>query len=255
MYAEEEADELLAAAAGRPTGWLDGAVARRAGGEPLELVVGTVAFAGLRLEVAAGVFVPRTRTTFLARLAVAALEPAQAPGPPGAARLVDLCCGVGAVAAVAATRRTGSEVVAADLDPAAVAVARRNLAPFGARARVVAGDLYDALPPAWRGTVDVLAANAPYVPTDRIAEMPREAREHEPRLALDGGADGAAVQRRVVAGASAWLRPGGVLLVETGAATADALAATFAAAGLRPEVHGDADLDATVVLGRAAPRS
>ena len=95
---------------------------------------------------------------------------------------------------------------AAELDPAAVACARRNLPPD----RVFEGDLYDALPPALRGRVDVLVCNAPYVPTDAIALMPPEARVHEPAVALDGGAEGLDVQARVAAGAPAWLAPGGL---------------------------------------------
>ena len=105
------------------------------------------------------------------------------------------------------------ELVAADLDPAAVRAARRNLEPLGAR--VVEGDLFDALPRDLLGRVDVLAVNAPYVPTDEIAMMPPEARDHEARVALDGGGDGLDVHRRVAASAREWLAPGGHLLIET----------------------------------------
>ena len=108
---------------------------------------------------------------------------------------------------------------AADVDPAAVACARRNLPP------VYQGDLYAALPERLRGRVDLLVVNAPYVPTAAIATMPPEARDHEPRVALDGGADGLDVQRRVAADAPAWLRPGGALLIETGADQAPRTAA------------------------------
>ncbi len=177
---------------------------RREAGEPLEQLVGWVEFCGLRLAVAPGVFVPRQRTALLVDEAAALLRPG--------AVVVDLGCGVGAIAAALLARVPGLEVYAADVDPAAVACARRNLPPD----RVLEGDLYDALPVALRGAVDVVVANAPYVPTEAIALMPREARDHEHRVALDGGADGLAVQRRVIAGATAWLRPGGHVLVETG---------------------------------------
>ena len=93
----------------------------------------------------------------------------------------------------------------------ALACARTNVPAATAHL----GDLYDALPGRLRGRIDVLAANAPYVPTDRIADMPPEARDHEPRAALDGGADGVDLHRRIAAGAPDWLAPGGVLLVET----------------------------------------
>ena len=117
--------------------------------------------------------------------------------------VVDLCCGSGAIGAAVASECPKAEVWAADLDPAAVAYARQNL-PSG---RVVEGDLYDALPDRLRGSVDVLAVNAPYVPTDAIATMPPEARDHEPRVALDGGDDGVDLHRRVADGAADWLRP------------------------------------------------
>jgi release factor glutamine methyltransferase len=116
---------------------------------------------------------------------------------------------------------------------------------------VFEGDLYEPLPAGLRGRVDVLVANAPYVPTGAIALMPPEAREHEPRVALDGGADGLDVLRRVVAGAVAWLAPGGHLLVETGERQAPALVESCARAGLSPRVARSEDHDATIVIARA----
>ena len=84
--------------------------------------------------------------------------------------------------------------------------ARRNVDEPGV---VLVGDLYDPLPRTLRGRVDLIVANAPYVPTDAIALMPREARDHEPLVALDGGSDGVDVQRRIIAEAPGWLRSGG----------------------------------------------
>ena len=234
VYAEDEA-RLLRAAAGTPAE-LEALVARRVEGTPLEALLGWVEFCGLRVAVDPGVFVPRQRTAFL----VAEAARRAAPG----AIVVDLCCGTGAVGAAVAAAVPGVEVYAADVDPAAVACARRNLP------RVHQGDLYAALPDRLRGRVDVLVVNAPYVPTAAIATMPPEARDHEPRVALDGGADGLDVQRRVAAGAPAWLRPGGALLVETGADQARHTAALFAAAGLAPRIAYAED--ATVVIGERA---
>jgi release factor glutamine methyltransferase len=114
---------------------------------------------------------------------------------------------------------------------------------------VYQGDLYQPLPPALRGTIDVLVANAPYVPTDAIAAMPPEAREHEPRVALDGGTDGLDVLRRVAAGAASWLAPGGHLLMETSGYQAPRLLVAVEAAGLRAEVAGDDEVGATVIIG------
>lgn len=262
VFAEDEA-RLLRGAAHGPD--LEGLVARRTAGEPLEQVLGWAAFDGLRLVVEPGVFVPRRRTELLVRLAEEAL--AGVPGPhstPGRGQVpldattasraapvvVELCCGVGAVAAALLRRRPRLDVVAADLDPVAVRCARRNL---GERATVVGGDLFSELPSRLRGRVDVLVANAPYVPTAAIATMPPEARLHEPVLALDGGVDGLDLHRRIAAGASEWLSPSGTLLIETSEAQAEATAALFAEAGLVASVERDDDLDATAVSATCPP--
>jgi release factor glutamine methyltransferase len=231
VFAEDEA-RLLREAAGSPAE-LDALAARRVDGAPLEALLGWAEFCGLRIAVDPGVFVPRQRTAFLVAQAVRRAGPG--------ALVVDLCCGTGAIGAAIAAAVPRAEVHAADVDPAAVACARRNLP------NVYQGDLYAALPDRLRGRVDLLVVNAPYVPTDAIATMPPEARDHEPRVALDGGADGLDVQRRVAAEAPAWLRPGGALLIETGADQAQCTAALFAAAGLVPQVAYAED--ATVVIG------
>ncbi|MGZ4777439.1 MAG: putative protein N(5)-glutamine methyltransferase, partial [Oryzihumus sp.] len=195
VFAEEEAALLVAAATGHGLAAL---VRRRVAGEPLEQVLGWAEFCGQRFVVEPGVFVPRQRTRLLVREAVALARPG--------AVVLDVCCGVGAVGAAVAAAVPGAELWAADVDPVAVRCAERNLAAFGGRA--FAGDLYDALPAGLRGRVDVLVANAPYVPTAEIAMMPPEARDHELTAALDGGADGVDVQRRVAAAAPDWLAPG-----------------------------------------------
>ena len=125
--------------------------------------------------------------------------------------VVDLCCGTGAVGLAVADRVDAVDLHASDLDPVCGPGARRNLG----EERVHEGDLYDALPASLAGQVDVLVANAPYVPTDEIFLMPAEARDHEHRVALDGGSDGLDLHRRIAAGAPDWLRPGGILLIET----------------------------------------
>lgn len=238
VFAEDEARLLVGAASGPSE--LDELVRRRAAGEPLEVLLGWVEFCGLRLAVSAGVFVPRRRTELLVRLAVDAV----APG----AVVLDLCCGVGAVAAAVLARADVAEVHAIDIEPAAVRCARANLAA-SAPAHVHEGDLFAPIPVSLRGRIDVIAANAPYVPTDAIAFMPPEARDHEPRVALDGGADGADLHRRIAAEAPRWLRPGGQLLMETGEQQAAITRSAFEAAGLVTHVEHDEDLDATVVLG------
>jgi release factor glutamine methyltransferase len=247
-------------------------VDRRASGLPLEHVLGWAEFCGLRLAVDPGVFVPRRRTEFLARQAIAqargtAIADSQ-PGSPDRTRaddrcefdahltasnshrslvVVELCCGVGAVSAVLATALDLAEVHAADIDPAAVRCARRNLAAVGGQ--VYEGDLYAPLPAALRGRVDVLVANAPYVPTAEIRLQPPEARLHEPRVALDGGTDGLDVLRRVIAGAPSWLAPAGGVLVEASERQAPELAEAVTRAGLIPRVASCDELGATVVTG------
>jgi release factor glutamine methyltransferase len=217
-------------------------VSRRVAGEPLEHVLGWAEFRGLRIAVDPGVFVPRRRTAFLVEHALAVA--------PAARVAVDLCCGAGAVGTALAAALGSIELHAVDIDPAAVRCARRNLAGTGAH--VHHGDLYQPLPAGLRGRVDLLVANAPYVPTSAVGLMPPEARLHEPLVALDGGADGLDVLRRVIAGARRWLAPAGWLLVETGADQAPALAADNAAAGLTPAVVADPDVGATLVTGRRA---
>ena len=236
VFAEDEA-ELLAAAARTPEE-LTALVDRRVAGFPLEQVVGWAEFGGLRIAVAPGVFVPRRRTEFLVQQAAAAAEPG--------AVVLDLCCGAGAIAAVLAGTVPGAEVHAADIDPAAVACARRNVP--GA---VYQSDLFDALPAGLCGRVTILTANVPYVPTAEIAFLPPEARTYEPRTALDGGPDGLTVARRVAADAPRWLAPGGRLFIETSEQQAARAVADFAAAGMSAQIVSSAELNATVVIGRA----
>jgi release factor glutamine methyltransferase len=248
VFAEEEA-ALLAAAAATPAD-LAAMVERRAAGLPLEHVVGWAEFCGLRIAVGPGVFVPRRRSELLVREAIAVVRAPRPDGDPArAARpvILDLCCGSGAVGVAVVAALGGAELHAADLEPAAVACARENLAAVGGQ--VYQGDLYDPLPAALRGRVDVLVVNAPYVPTGEIALLPSEARLHEPATALDGGADGVAIHRRVAAEAAAWLAPDGRLLIETSERQAALTAAAMTAGGLIPSVAGNDDLAATVVVG------
>lgn len=242
VFAEDEARLLVAAAAGPED--LAAMVERRVGGLPLEQVVGWAEFRGLRVVVGPGVFVPRRRTEFLVACAAAVTREG--------AVVVDLCCGTGAVGAALAVARPGIDLHAADLDPAAVRCARRNLADTGGQ--VYEGDLFDPLPADLRGRVDVLTANVPYVPTGEIPFLPSEARDHEPRMALDGGPDGLDVLRRVAAEAPGWLAPGGCLLSETGADQAPRALEILRAAGLDARTVSDEDLGATVVLGTRPPR-
>lgn len=245
VFAEQEAALLVAEAA-------DGAVLarmveRRVAGDPLEQIVGWAEFDRIRFVVEPGVFVPRHRTEFLVQRAVAF-------GHPDAV-VLDLCCGVGALGVAVRSRLgAGVELHAADVDPAAVRCARVNLArtDTGMAGAVYEGDLFDPLPESLHGRVELLLANAPYVPTPDIALLPPEAREHEHLRALDGGADGLDLHRRVISGASAWLASGGRVLIEVSEAQAEAAASLMADAGLRVQTEIDDQDDdvTTVVIGR-----
>ena len=236
VFAEDEA-ALLEASATSPD-HLEAMVLSRIDGLPLEQILGFAEFAGLRVLVDSGVFVPRRRTEILVREAGRAARPGSL--------VLDLCCGTGAVGAAIASRVPGIELLAAELEPAAVANARRNIEPAGGR--VFAGDLFDALPVELRGRIDVIAVNAPYVPTGSIAMMPPEARLHEPGIALDGGADGLDIHRRVAAGASSWLAPAGTLVIETSRRQAAASAALFEAQGFRARIAHWDDVEGTCVV-------
>lgn len=238
VFAEDEARMLMSAA--RTSANLAAMVDRRVAGLPLEHVLGWAEFCGRRIAVDPGVFVPRRRTEFLVRQAAAV-------GRPGAV-VVDLCCGSGAVGVALAAAVDGARLHAVDIDAAAVRCARRNLAGTGGQ--VYQGDLFGPLPAALRGRVDLIVANAPYVPTREIEMMPPEARDHEPWVALDGGPDGLDVQRRVAAGAPEWLAPGGHLLIETSARQATSTRDAVADAGLIAGVGTSEELGATVVTGR-----
>lgn len=224
---EEEAGALLAAGPDEATlvAWLG----RREDGEPLAWLTGTTTFCDRPLHVAPGTYVPRPPTEDLARRAATVL-------PPGG-RAVDLCTGVGAVAAQLRAAVPTAAVVGTDLDPVAAACARRNGVP------ALVADL--AGPLAGDGTWDVVTAVSPYVPTGEVAFLPRDVQRHEPRPALDGGPDGLAVARRVVAAAARLLRPGGRLLLELGGHQDRALTVDLAAAGFseaEPWHDDDGDL-------------
>ena len=234
VFAEDEAALLEEAATGDA---LERLVQRRVAGEPLEVVLGWALFRGLRVAVDAGVFVPRVRTEVLVEQALPLVRAGSV--------VVDLCCGTGAVGAALLAASPGIEVWASDIDPVAVACARRNLPAD----RVSQGDLFDALPDALRGRIDVLVVNAPYVPTDAIALMPPEARDHEPLFTLDGGPDGLDLHRRIAAEAPGWLVPGGSLLIESSERQSPVTAAVLEAAGFSTRIVHSDEVDGTAVIG------
>jgi release factor glutamine methyltransferase len=258
VFAEDEAQLLVTTAA--TDAELTAMVGQRMSGLPLEQVLGWAEFCGLRIAVEPGVFVPRRRTEYLVRQAITLGWQSARPGEPVV--LLDLCCGTGALGLAVARglshghgeSRAGrhpdpgdyAEVYAADVDPAAVRCARRNLAQVGGR--VSEGDLFGPLPDSLRGRVDLLTANVPYIPSGEIELLPPEARLYEPRAALDGGGDGLGVLRRVAVDAAGWLAPGGSLLSEVSQEQAQPAREILRAAGLGTRIKRSDDLNATVLI-------
>lgn len=187
-------------------------VRRRAEGEPTAYLVGRKDFYGRPFRVDPRVLVPRPETELVLEAALAAL--------PEGGRALDLCTGSGCLAVSLALERNGARVVATDLSDGALAVARENAAALGAVVDLAQGDLWAAVHGDER--FDVVVSNPPYIPAPELAGLPREVRR-EPCIALDGGEDGLAVLRRIVAGAPPRLRPGGALCVEMHESHADVL--------------------------------
>ncbi len=239
VFAEDEAALLMSEWEGDDFA-IEAAVAERESGVPLEQILGWAEFAGLKIGLLPGVFVPRRRTELVSRWG--------AELAPQGGTVVDLCCGSGAVAAAIAHQRPDLTVIASDVDPVAYATAFRNLEPYGADAYL--SDMDASLPRTLRRAVDVVTACPPYVPTLQIAMMPPEARDHEPHSALDGGETGVELQASVFEAAMRLLGPGGHCVVETSDHLADETLAAAEAAGLAARTEEDDELGAVVVVAR-----
>jgi release factor glutamine methyltransferase len=207
-------------------------VHRRASDYPLPYLTGRVEFYGLELEVTPEVMIPRPETETLVDLALARRP----------STVVDVGTGSGCIAVALATHLPEAIVHAIEISPAALAVARRNVDRhgLGARVRLMVGDVLTPRP----SLVDLIVSNPPYVSANEWISLPSSVRNHEPRLALDGGSDGLAIIRQLLSQAPAVLRPGGALLIEIGAQqreTASHLARTFfprAAVRVHPDLAG-----------------
>jgi len=183
---------------------------RRMNREPLQHVLGTAPFRHVTLRVGPDALVPRPETELLAEW-VLELLPAGLPSP----LVIDVGTGTGCIACAIAWERSNARVIALEASPRAVVVARDNVTALGLLGRVTVevSDLFAALPPM---RADVVVSNPPYLPTDLIPTLSPEVSRYDPRIAMDGGSDGLAVVRRIVAEAPAWLVPGGALVLETG---------------------------------------
>jgi release factor glutamine methyltransferase len=216
----------------------DSAVRRRARREPLQRILGWEAFRGLRIRLTDDVFVPRPETEMLVEWALELLAP---PAPGRRPLVVDVGTGSGCVACALATERPDVDVVAVDLSRAAALVARENadVLALGGRVRVVAGDLLEAFGPA---RADLVVSNPPYLASALPEDLEPEVALHEPRAALDGGPDGLAQTRRIVAAARGRLNASGALVLETaGGAQSACVASLMRAAGFH-DVAVRADL-------------
>lgn len=206
---------------------LDALAARRARGEPVAYLTGHREFWGLDLEVGPAALVPRPETELLVELCRARLPPTGC--------VLDVGTGSGAVVLALARECPELTLTATDVDPAALAVARRNAERLDARVEFLVADLFEGL--AGR-CFDVVVSNPPYVATD---DPHLEALAFEPRRALVGGQDGLDVLRRLIAGAPARLAPAGWLIVEHGADQGATVRNLFTAAGFR-DIHTQPDL-------------
>ena len=195
-------------------------VRRRASGDPTAWLTGRREFLGHVFRVGPHVLVPRPETELVVEAALTLL-------PPGGAAL-DLCTGSGCIAISMALARPDARVVATEISPEALALARENAAALGATVELLEGDLFGPL--AADDRFDLIVSNPPYVPSGEIAGLAREVRR-EPRIALDGGEDGMDLLRRIVSCAPSRLRPDGLLVVEMHERHAPALPALCLAAG------------------------
>lgn len=213
-------------------------VRRRLAGEPVAYIVGRKEFWSLDLHVDARVLVPRPDTETLVEQALALLQ-AMPPRESGL-RIADVGTGSGAVALALKTERPGDEVFAIDISPDALAVARENAARLGLGITFLQGDLVSPL--AGLAPFDLIVGNPPYIPSGDIDGLSAEVRS-EPRLALDGGADGLVLVRRLAMDARAILGPDGALAVEIGSGQAAEVVgilngAGYAGSGTRRDLGG-----------------
>ena len=200
-HADDEMDDkvLLASAA---------LINERCKGRPIQYVLGSANFYGIDLAVDERVLIPRPETELLVEEAIAFLK--ERPFP----KAMDLCTGSGAIAAAVAANVPNVKVIATDMSPKAFMLARVNLRPYQ-NVKVLRGDLFEALP---EGELpfDAILTNPPYIPAEVISTLSREVKDYEPRMALDGGADGLDIIRRIIKEAPDHLKPGGMLLMEIG---------------------------------------
>lgn len=207
----------LEAVAG-PDAPIEDLIARRLGGEPLQYIEGTAAFGPLDIAVDERVLIPRPETEGMFELATRIVRKPEI--------IVDLCTGSGALALALKSRFPSAAVFATDISPDAIEVATDNRYRTGLQVYLAEGDLFDPLPTAILGSVDLIVANPPYVAEVDFARLPADV-QREPKVALVAGPTGLEVIQRIGASAAAWLRPGGVVVCEIGERQAVSATSSF----------------------------
>lgn len=186
---------------------LEAMLDRRAAGEPVQYILGSADFMGLRFRVDGAVLIPRQDTETLVEATL--IELRQRPGRPA---LLDLCAGSGCVGLSLASLAPSARITLADVSHEALEIARANQKELGVKVELRQGDLFNAV---GRERFDIIASNPPYIPTGELSGLQRELR-FEPRIALDGGADGLDFYRRIAEDAVDHLNPGGAIFLEVG---------------------------------------
>lgn len=223
-------------------------VARRAGGEPVALILGYTEFRKMKLHVRKGVFVPRNSSELLAEKAIGRLRRRRSPVA------VDVATGTGPVALAIANEVPGAEVLGLDIWAPSLAVARSNARRLGLNVRFVKSDMLSRLPQSLKGRTDVFTCHPPYVARAQVRTLPKEIRDHEPRVSLsDNSPDGLGMVNRLADETTQWLKPGGWVLIEVSPDLSRAVGSILRRAGFQ-QVRSERDsLGATrVISGRLA---
>lgn len=222
-------------------------VARRAGGEPFPFLTGRIEIYGLHLSVKPGSFVPRPSSELMIDIALKRLKRKKHPV------VVDVCTGAGPIALAIAHEMPHAEVYGCDIDAGGLAQGRANARELDIpNVTFKKGDLYAPLPARMRGTIDLVTGHVPYVGKDELEDLPSEVREHEPLFTLsDESDDGLGLMRRAVWEATAWLKPGGRLLLEMADDLPKKVKKMAVKAGFGSfDVHSDDDGLSVVLEGR-----
>lgn len=211
-------------------------VARRLAREPVAHILGRKEFWSLPLRLSAATLVPRPETEILVEAALDIIKHAR----DRPLRILDLGTGTGAILLALLSELPQATGVGCDIDPLALDVARDNAHNLGlaGRCEFMVSDFGAGLD----GAFDLVVSNPPYITSADLPALPPEVRDHDPRLALDGGADGLACYRAIAARIGKLLTPDGLLALEIGAGQASAVTAIFEAAGLTPAAPPRADL-------------